>query len=188
MSIEKLFSILLSDKPSTELINNETELFELIPELKVCKGFEQKNEWHVFDVYEHILHVVDYVPNDLHLRLAALFHDIGNPISFFEDENGVGHFYGHWETSQKIFDSFAKQHELDKDFAYKVSKLIYYHDLNLHKVTNEELINITSILGTDGITDLYFIKKADLLSQNSKFHYLLDDYARQEEYLQSMHH
>ena len=65
---------------------------------------EQKNIWHVYDVYEHILHVIDGVPNNITLRLAALFHDIGKPFVYKEDENGVGHFYGHWNKSKEIFE------------------------------------------------------------------------------------
>ena len=81
----ELFKILLSDKPSDRIKNNEKEIFEFIPELKDCKGFNQNNDWHVYDVYEHILHVVDYVEEDLILRLTALFHDIGKPLSYTED-------------------------------------------------------------------------------------------------------
>ena len=42
MTIEELYKILLNDKPSEELKNKEKELFVLIPELGICKGFDQK--------------------------------------------------------------------------------------------------------------------------------------------------
>ena len=59
MNIEELYEILVSDRPSKKLRYNEEELFELIPELAACKGFDQNSKWHPYDVYEHILHVVD---------------------------------------------------------------------------------------------------------------------------------
>ena len=75
--MEELFSILMQGKPSEHIKRNEDLIFDMIPELKVCKGFNQNNEWHIYDVYEHILHVVDNVDNDIVLRLTALFHDVG---------------------------------------------------------------------------------------------------------------
>ena len=179
MTIEELYKILLNDKPSEKLKNKEKELFVLIPELEICKGFDQKNDWHIYDVYEHILHVVDYVPNDITLRLAALFHDIGKPIKYNEDENGVGHFYGHWDESKKIFDAFSEKYNIDKELSDSVSTLIQYHDIGFDKLTSEDLDK----LGIEGIKNLFIFKRADLLAQNEKYHYVLDDYNNQEDKL-----
>ena len=134
MSFKELCNILLSDKPSDNIRVREKELFSLIPELKICKGFNQNSEWHIYDVYEHILHVIDNFSPDILLRLAALFHDIGKPYSYKEDENGIGHFYGHWEVSQKIFNEFASKYNIDKNISDIVSNLIYYHDMNISKL------------------------------------------------------
>lgn len=41
MDMEELYNILLSENPRKQLLYNEDELFKLIPELKVCKGFNQ---------------------------------------------------------------------------------------------------------------------------------------------------
>ena len=106
MTYNKLLEILLSEDVYERLKQNEQEIFELIPELRVCKGFEQNNKWHIYDVYEHILHVVALVDNNIYLRLSALFHDIGKPNSYTKDSNGVGHFYNHWNESIKIFKKY----------------------------------------------------------------------------------
>ena len=91
-----LINILLKDKPSEFIKNNINDIIQIIPELSFCINFNQNNIWHIYDVFEHILQVVDGVPNNLSLRIAALFHDIGKPFVYKEDENGIGHFYGHW--------------------------------------------------------------------------------------------
>ncbi len=187
MLVEELFDILLSDKPSDIIRTREEEVFCLIPELSVCKGFDQHNEWHIYDVYEHILHVIDNVPKNIVLRLTALFHDVGKPISYTEDEDGVGHFYGHWEESEKIFKKYADKYHLDKDLKNTVSNLIYFHDINIDKLNNLELKKIYGVLGTEGIKMLYQLKKADLLAQNSKFSYLLEEYTKQEDRLISQY-
>ena len=180
MEIDELFKILLSKKPSIEIIENEDIIFNLIPELKKCKGFNQNNKWHPYDVYVHILHVIDYVPNNLILRLTALFHDIGKPDTYTEDENGIGHFYNHWLVSQKIFDAFAVKYNLDKKLKNIVSNLIYYHDINVGKLDENGLNNLVAIFTKEELIMLFEFKKADLLSQNSEFHYLLEDYDEQK--------
>lgn len=180
MCIEKLFEILLSNKPSEKILSNEEEIFMLIPELRSCKGFNQNNEWHVYDVYNHILCVIDYVPSNITLRLSALFHDIGKPLSYAEDENGIGHFYGHWEKSKKIFDDFSYKYSLDKNISKLVSNLIYYHDINIDKLSLDEIKKLYETFSTEEIKMLYKLKRADLLAQNKKFHYILDDYEKQK--------
>ena len=41
MNYDNLLEILLSDNVREQFIQSEQEIFELIPELKVCKGFKQ---------------------------------------------------------------------------------------------------------------------------------------------------
>ena len=183
LTIEELFEILLSEKPRYNILNSEKEIFSLIPELENCKGFNQNNEWHIYDVYEHILHVVDNIPANIVLRMAALFHDIGKPNSYIEDENKIGHFYGHWNESRKIFDQFSLKYNLDTTMSGLISNLIYYHDINICKLSNEELNKLHEILGEHGIKMLYELKTADLLAQNKKFHYILNDYEEQKDRL-----
>lgn len=62
--VKNLFNILLSDKPSELIKYHEEKIFLLITELEKSKGFNQNNEWHIYDVYEHILHVIDGAPNN----------------------------------------------------------------------------------------------------------------------------
>lgn len=47
-----------------------------LPELARLKGLVQ-NQYHSLDAWEHTLAVLQATPNDLFLRLAALFHDLG---------------------------------------------------------------------------------------------------------------
>ena len=180
MKIEKFYKILLSDKPSMEIVNNENELFILIPEFKKCRGFNQNNIWHPYDVYQHILHVVDKVDSNIILRLAALFHDIGKPEVYSVDENNVGHFFGHWEKSNDIFLSFAKKCNLDQKTIDSVSKLIYYHDLNISKLDEKDIKKLLSNFSEKELKMLYILKRADLLSQNEQFHDNINIYNEEE--------
>lgn len=181
MNIDFLISVLMLDKPSDYIRENEDKIFKIIPELKMCKNFNQNNIWHIYDVYEHILHVVDGVPNNIILRLAALFHDIGKPLSYQEDEKCVGHFYGHWNISKEIFEKFIQNFNLESDIRNMISNLILYHDLNIDKLNDDEIEQLIGVLGDDGLDMLFQLKQSDLLAQNPKYHYLLNDYEQQKE-------
>ena len=183
MNVNDLFIILKADHPMELIKAREDEVFKLIPELKRCKGFNQNSPWHIYDVYEHILHVVDNVPNDLVIRLAALFHDIGKPLSYSVDEDGVGHFYGHWVTSDEIFYDFALRNCLDEELTDRISNLIFYHDLNFDHLNDDDLKKANDLFSRDDLMRLFILKKADLLAQNNKYHNLLDNLYKQELHL-----
>ena len=179
MNADNLIRIILSDNPIEQMSKNEKLLFNMIPELKKCKGFKQNNPWHIYDVYEHIQKVVSGVSKSNVLRLAALFHDIGKPNVYCEDEKGIGHFMGHWFESQKIFENFANKYELDDKLKKEVSLLILYHDKNLEDLEDDENMSIIKQFDRKSLEDLFELKKADLLAQNEKYHYLLDEYNKQ---------
>ena len=183
MNINDLVTILLSEKPSIMMKENERELFKLIPELRTCKGFDQHSIWHPYDVYEHILHVIDNVPNNITLRLAALFHDIGKPSTFALDREGRGHFPNHWVESQKIFLNFIKKYNFKPEVVTTISKLIYYHDIDISKLSDVEKIILVTNFTKEELSLLFKLKEADLLSQNIKYHYLLDSYSKQKQIL-----
>lgn len=169
---EFLSNILMSDNPIDNIKNNEEIVFKIIPELQKCKGFEQNNPWHVYDVYDHILKVIDGTPKDLSLKIASLFHDLGKPITYIEDDKGVGHFPKHYEKSLDIFTSYLKRFPIDGNTSREVKFLIYNHDYDLEKVDKKNI-------SKDSIYKLLLLKKADLLAQNEKYHYLVEPLEKQ---------
>lgn len=173
MTYKDIIDILLSKEVYNNLKKYEKEVFELIPELKKCKGFNQNNNWHIYDVYEHILHVVSGVDAIIYLRLAALFHDIGKPITYTEDEKGIGHFYDHWKKSYEIFSNYKNNFGLNNEEKDLIANLIFYHDINIKKLTDKEKITMLNIIGIENIDYLFELKKADLLAQSPQYHSLL---------------
>lgn len=181
MTYNKLLEILLSSDVYDKLKQNEEEIFKLIPELKVCKGFEQNSIWHIYDVYEHILHVVSGVDNNIYLRLSALFHDIGKPLTYTEDNEGVGHFYNHWNKSIDIFRKYQNKFGLSNEEISLITNLIFYHDINIDKMNNKEINNMINGIGKPNIGLLFLLKRADLLAQSPEFHNLLLNIDNQEQ-------
>lgn len=161
----ELIQILISDKPSHYIRENISIFFEILPELKPMYQFEQKNPWHIHDVLEHTLAVLDNTEKNIFLRFAALFHDIGKPAKFFTDENGIGHFYGHPEKSEEIFLSIATRLKMDNKTKKLVSKLIKQHDNTLSK-KSDKIYEFLRANGFDYTILLFKLKRADNLGQN----------------------
>lgn len=76
----------------------------VIPELASQVGFDQRNPHHAYDLFTHTAHVTANTPAELSLRWAGLLHDVGKVPSFFTDEEGRGHFYGHAKPGAAIAD------------------------------------------------------------------------------------
>ncbi len=74
----------------------------VIPELASQVGFDQRNPHHAYDLFTHTAHVTANTPAELSLRWAGLLHDVGKVPSFFTDEAGRGHFYGHAKPGAEI--------------------------------------------------------------------------------------
>ena len=161
--------IILTTDSAPSIIRDNKEIFTtIIPELKNSIGFQQNNDHHIYDVFEHTLKVLENTPNDPILRLAALFHDIGKPFVYVEDENKIGHFYEHAEVSAKIFKRFAEKYKMDLKTSQLVKKLIIYHDRELSTKSNR--INKFLIdFGIEGLPRLLALKRADVKGQNPKY-------------------
>ncbi len=67
----------------------------ILPEVEACFHTPQNNPHHICDVGEHTLRAVAACVNDRNLRWAMLLHDIGKPVTWFTDDKGIDHYYGH---------------------------------------------------------------------------------------------
>lgn len=168
------FCDIMTTKNPTKYIRNFKEVFfELIPGLRETFGFDQKNPWHIYDVFEHTMHVIDNTSDNVHLRIAALFHDLGKPKTYKEetkrDENGneyvVGHFFGHPEASKILFNQFAFMYKIPEEDAELIKKLIIYHDYHLSKKIPKVMAYIED-LGVENVPLMFELKRADNLAQN----------------------
>ena len=166
MTFQELETILMEEKPSNVLLDRKEELASIIPEFSKTYDFDQKTIWHTKDVFRHTLMVVDGVSNDLRVRLSALFHDIGKPEVMTLDEEGNGHFYGHWEKSEEIFQKYQDKFSLEEEDIYLVRNLIYYHDLTLNL---KSFPVFQREFSREDMKYLFDLKKADSMAHNEIF-------------------
>lgn len=162
-----LKKILLQDSPSTCLRNCMGDLAKIIPEFSATYDFLQNSPWHVYDVFEHTLHVVDGVDSNIVLRMAALFHDIGKPFTYSEDFDGIGHYFNHWSVSENIFQKYQDFFSLSEEDIYLIRKLILYHDLRIQSSSYNTFLEQFS---PDEMDLLFQLKKADILGGNPSFY------------------
>lgn len=168
---------------------------EAVPELAVCRGFDQHSRYHAYDVYEHTARVLT-VAGELSLcsedgrtpatapsatlMWAALLHDVGKPECFTLDESGNGHFYGHPKVGAAMAKRIMHRLALPSELIRDVCLLIRYHDRPL-RPERSSLLRMVNLLsaGTDDaarlIELLFDIKRADTLGKApSCFDYVED--------------
>jgi len=144
-----------------------------IPELKAMYKFKQNNPFHDKDVWHHTISALENTPNDLILRLAILFHDIGKPPCYSVDENSIGHFYGHGKVGADIADKIMRRLKFDNTTRYSVVELIVYHD-SILPVTNKYVSTKyikrwLNRIGEIQLRRLVEVKHADIKGQNQKY-------------------
>lgn len=161
---EELFKILLSKNPSygINLLKDLDILKIIIPELMDSVGFDQKNPHHEFDVFNHILCVVDKTPPLIEIRLAALFHDIAKPSTFSQDEEGIGHFYGHQDESEFMAEKILKRLKTPRLVIENVKKLVKNHMTQHNDYSKKGLKRLINRLGENQIFNLLDLQRADM--------------------------
>lgn len=101
----------------------------VIPELLPCVGFDQKNPYHIYDVWEHTAHAVGHIPPEPILRWTMLLHDLGKPPCYSEKGEGKrGHFYGHGRVSAVLADGIMDRLRFSNEDRAAIRELVENHD------------------------------------------------------------
>jgi tRNA nucleotidyltransferase (CCA-adding enzyme) len=136
------------------------------PELEGCFGIDQ-NKSHVFDVGTHLVNSLQHAADrefPLHVRLAALFHDIGKPATRrFDKAAGDYTFYGHEVVGAKITKRTLHELKFDKKTIEKVTKLVRYHMFfsDPDEITLSAVRRMIVNVGKDLIWDLIHVRYSD---------------------------
>ena len=186
LSVERVFSEfrkLVTGKYAPDVVRRYIDVLgEVFPELYAMKGFDQRNKYHKYDVLEHCIHAMEAVKttpeNREHMKTAALFHDIGKPLTYSPDDTGRGHFFGHAAKGAEVTAEIMKRFRVDKAFADRVVLLVKYHDMLferderllkkwMRKFTPEVLFEILAIkfadnMATGNMTEALKVKFSEI--------------------------
>jgi len=164
---DEFTKILLSKTPARGIRLLETSglLQHFIPELVACKGVEQ-NKYHVYDVYEHILHAVDNSKNDLIVRLSVLFHDIAKPNTR-RMIRGNATFYNHEVIGSDIVEEILKRLKYPNNIVKTVKHLVRNHMFNYTSEWRDGTIRkFINKVGVESLDYLLDIRIADASAGN----------------------
>lgn len=135
-----------------------------LPEILPCVGFDQHSVYHCYDVWEHTARAVAAVRPLPVLRYAMLLHDIGKPETFSLDEEGRGHFYGHWRRSVPLARAALERLRMDNRSKQIILTLVERHDCELTLSERSVRRNLARY-GEETLRLLLEVKRADNLAQ-----------------------
>ncbi len=172
VSVERIFAelnkLLLGDGVERVLSLYKEIIFEVIPELKLCDNFNQNSKFHAYDVYIHTVKSVAIAKKDRVVRWSLLLHDIEKPSCYTQDENGVGHFYGHQKKSAYKAVEILKRMRADNHLINNCSTLIALHDCKT-ELSRGEIKLFLNRYGIGVIRKLVDVKMGDALSHASPY-------------------
>lgn len=179
--------LLLSENAVNILREYYDVISVFIPEISPMVGFCQYNSYHCYDVWEHTLHALSYADNNIIIRLAVLFHDVGKPHSLTFDQQGIGHFYGHCVKSAEITENILKRLRCDTKTIKTVVELVKNHD-RIISANSRSVKKAALHLGSEEMTRLLIaVKKCDAYGQSPKlFRQRLEELNEIEDILNSL--
>jgi putative nucleotidyltransferase with HDIG domain len=160
---DELDRCLLSPRPDRALddLRSLRLLEHIVPELLEGVGFEQ-NEHHAHTVWEHTLAAVVNTPPVLHLRLAALLHDVVKPRTL-SIENGRRHFFGHEKSGAELAAEAMTRLRYDRAMVARVTHLVRHHMAfcGPPEMKDAAVRRLINRVGRENIADLIELKRAD---------------------------
>ncbi|MDP2651478.1 MAG: HD domain-containing protein [bacterium] len=163
---DEFIKIIMSDSPAIAIeIAARLDLLKFItPELEKGIGVEQ-NKAHAFHVWEHLLRSLAHAAEKgfpLHVRLAALFHDVAKPHTRVW-KNDQWTFYGHEVVGSRIVRQTLTDLKFPKDMIEKVTKLVRWHMFfsETETITLSAVRRMVRNVGPDLIWDLMNVRAAD---------------------------
>lgn len=129
-------------------------------------GVEQNGD-HIYDVWEHTVRAVQHSADrdwPLHVRLAALFHDIGKPKTRrWSEEKKDYTFYGHEVVGARMAKSIMENLKFPVKLTETAVKLARNHMFfsDIDKITLSAVRRIVANVGQENVWDLIKLRACD---------------------------
>jgi poly(A) polymerase len=129
---DELLKILMSNDPhgGLSMLQGAGILPYILPEVSQLDGIPQRGPHHKADVFTHTLGVVQSIPPEATLRLAALFHDTGKASTrqiVLEGNVVRDTFHGHEEVSAKLAHQALRRLRFPTEVVESVTHLCRMH-------------------------------------------------------------
>ena len=158
--------------PGLQLLESTGLLTLFIPELAECRGVEQGG-YHHFDVLDHSFLVCNACPagaDNLHIRLAGLFHDIGKPAVRKEAADGSCTFYRHEAVSEKLTRTIMRRLKYSNSEIEKTAHLVAQHMFHYEPAWTDAAVRRFIVrVGKENISDLFALRYADVFGLTGSY-------------------
>ena len=161
----ELLKLLCGDNALSVLDEYREIIAVIIPELEPAMNCGQNTPWHIYNVYEHIIHAVDAAPKNPVIRLTMLLHDIGKPSVKTTDKNGKDHFRTHAQAGEKIAYEVLKRFKASNEIIETVTQMVKYHQ-SVENVDDIRVKRWLARLGAEKTRMLFDVRIADLEAHN----------------------
>ncbi len=152
---------LLCGKNAFRILMDYADVFAvIIPEIKPAISFRQYGKKHAYDVWEHICHTVDTIPQDRILRLTMFLHDLGKVPTHKLNDKGDSTFKNHAAVGGEMAKEILTRLKFDKKTINRVSFLVGCHDFEPPETKSELKKHLKTKAPAD-IRTLLVIKKSD---------------------------
>jgi len=171
---DEFVKIVMSEKPSEgiELLRKSGLLKLFMPEL--LEGYKiEQNIYHRYDIYHHNLYSCDAAAKDLHIRLSALFHDIGKYYAkrevLSEGEEKKAVFYNHEVIGAAVTRKIMRRLKFSNSDIKTVTHLIRNHMFHYtNEWTDGAVRRFIRKVGLDNLELLFELRKADRIGNGMK--------------------
>lgn len=160
--------IIMSENPmiGLEMLRRLGMVGFISKDLEGAHGIVQ-NKAHKYDVWEHLLRTLQHTADKkwpLHVRLAALLHDISKPETRrFADDKKEWTFYGHDVVGARRAKQILTDLKYPKKIIEQVVRLVRWHMFfsDTEKITLSAVRRLVANVGRDHIWDLMNLRVAD---------------------------
>jgi tRNA nucleotidyltransferase (CCA-adding enzyme) len=169
---DEFIKIINSDNPGVALFHmKQLGLLEIIlPEIISGIGCEQGGV-HIYDVFDHLVHALQHAADKgytFHIRLTALFHDIGKPKTRRPGNKKAYTFYGHEVVGARIAGKIMERLKFPKADTELVTKFVRWHMFfsDTESITLSAVRRMIANVGSDHIWDLMKVRECDRVGMN----------------------
>ncbi len=119
-------------------------------------------------LWSHLVATTVAVQPRLHLRLAALLHDVAKPLTKSMEQNGT-HFYGHEKRGAELGATILERLHYPQKIIHPVALLIQNHMFYVDGRTSDGAIRrLAAKVGSELIFDLLELRRADIIATDSQ--------------------
>ena len=137
----------------------------ILPEFVPAVGCEQGGV-HKYDVFDHLIYALQHAADKdypFHVKLAALFHDIGKPKTRRPGHKKAYTFYGHEVVGARMSIKIMERLKFPKKDIELVSNFVRWHMFfsDTEQITLSAVRRIIQNVGKEHIWDLMKVRECD---------------------------